>query len=61
MIKETKLEVETRPCKDCKNMSKLWDGWSYCDKLMMKVIPDMKVAYKKTEGTCFEKINKNDS
>ena len=52
--KYEKLEVETRPCKDCKNYLELPFNRKSCDKKLMGVIPEMKVAYYKSVGTCFE-------
>lgn len=53
---EDKLIQETRPCGDCRNFNKIPFCISVCTKKLMTVTSDLKVCYKKQEGTCFEEI-----
>ena len=47
------MDVESRPCKECKYHKRDIHG-SSCSKLLMSVYPEMHVTYKVDEGTCFE-------
>lgn len=50
---EDTLVTEERPCSDCKHHKRDMHG-SFCSKKLMSVIPELKVAYHRNEGTCFE-------
>ena len=54
MEEQKRLEVETRPCKDCKHYEVISLDYKSCNLKHMRVIAEMKVAYYKSEGTCFE-------
>jgi|GEM_PF-4255545 len=54
---DEKLEVETRPCKDCKHYEQITLDYKTCNLKHMRVIAEMKVAYYKSIGTCFEPKN----
>ncbi len=53
MKQNRRLITETRPCKDCKQIKKDIHG-HFCPKMLMAVVPDMKVSYYEEKGTCFE-------
>lgn len=47
------LDVEERPCGECKHHKTDIHG-SFCSKLLMSIFPSMNVTYKVDEGSCFE-------
>lgn len=48
-----KLITETNRCGDCKHIKK--DMWGHvCGKKLMAVIPDLKICYYESKGSCFE-------
>jgi len=47
-------EKEINRCCLCKYSKKLWLGW-VCKKKLMTIDPDMRILYKISDGSCFQK------
>lgn len=45
-------EVDTRPCSGCAHFSVVVGG-SVCRRHLMRVVPDMLVTFKLSEGSCW--------